>query len=286
MKRINLYYLLITISSTYAISSVHAQSADYFQTTNWLLSNHIFINDPTPPAGFEKIRDCDSNIIYKKIAGDTITFYSLATIMFTSFEDMVKLQKRPYFNATVYPQKIEDDGSVLLARLSAKMFLLRHDSVFLLDNTVSKIASIFQMLDNLENLFAKNIDSLSTDVFGFTGSAAFRAQDAIDLDNLNRARSMNTGIHPPYFKLIYHNNMFQRSNSIILKRRPIVFEGKKAAIEEKVDLIKTWDQKEKKVYLIRFNQDPKLGNFSDVNDFTFITDGTFLNLENCQVDIK
>src|SRR3954469_24923001 len=80
---------------------VCGQSTAYHQAISWLKENKIRLNSPTPPDGFHKYIDCDSNVVYKKLTGDTIIFYTgTPTPSPLPFEYFKRFRSEPFFNIT------------------------------------------------------------------------------------------------------------------------------------------------------------------------------------------
>jgi hypothetical protein len=281
MKNINLGHLLAVCSLAVAVNRLQGQSKEYLQTINWFSANNIEINNPTPPKGFKKFLDCDSHVVYKKVIGDTILFYKFAFSMATKFEEVIKIHKRPYFNTTVFPQMVLETGAVIVTRMVPNIFLIRNDSLYLLDNSERKLFNATKMIDDFQSKAKENIDSLLVALNEFVGDAALQWQDTQELDNLKGTESIWSGEHPDYFKVVFHKKMFLQSNTIVFQRKPIEFEGKKASAEERVDLLREWKQQGKQCYYIRV-----YGDFGGtiINDLIFASDGTFLDLENCQAN--
>src|SRR3954470_1199437 len=109
-------YIAVVLSSILTNGTAQTQSDKYLQVIHWMDSNHISLNQPAPPAGFQQFRDCDSNVVYKKRSGDTITFFTATSAVPMSFNALTQMYQRPYFNVIVYPQKIQEDGSVIMVR--------------------------------------------------------------------------------------------------------------------------------------------------------------------------
>ncbi|MBE7172203.1 MAG: WG repeat-containing protein [Williamsia sp.] len=274
------------------------------KTANWLATNSIALNDPLPPNGFQKFRDCDSGFIYKKRSGDTIFFYLRKIAEPTKPEKLAQMQKRVYFNRTVYPQKIQEDGSILLTRMEPETFLLRHDSLYLLDNTELENSNLTHLFNQVSNSFTSDPETAAANLFQLAQNNAETYQDSLEMQNFTGPGSTWLARHPPYFKLLFHKDLFTRSRSVVLQRKPFVYtpadipalDGKPrrpvrsgAPSEERVDLVKAWKQNGKDCYLIRFYSHSIRGLnalFAQYRDFIFMADGTFLQRENCQLSEK
>jgi hypothetical protein len=283
---IPLLCIAVLLTSTLFNSTVQAQSNRYLQVIHWMDSNHISLNQPAPPAGFQQFRDCDSNVVYKRVSGDTITFYTIKESMPMPFEVLTRVYQRPYFNVIVYPQKIQEDGSVVMARLAPKTLLLRHDSLYLLDYTEKRAFNMIKWFRDMESLYNANTDSLRNDLFGFVQRTTNLQQDTMDMENLKEGTQLWSGDHPPYFKVVFHKYLFQQSGSRVFKRKPIVIEGREGIPEDEVEWIQHWEQGGKQCYLIRVKADRYMDNQNDYGEFLFTADGTFLEWENCQVNKK
>lgn len=282
MKNINLGYLLALFSLAASVNRLEAQSKEYIETINWFLANNIEINNPTPPKGFKKFLDCDSHVVYKKVTGDTIVFHRFASSMATNLEHVIKIHKRPYFNITVFPQKVLETGAVIITRMAPIIFLIRNDSLYMLEKRERYFFKAMKTIDDLESKVKENLDSLAVAFDEYIEDAALLL-DTEELNNFKGTEGIWSGEHPDYFKVIFHKKMFLQSNTAVFQRKPIEFEGKKSSVEERVYLLKEWKQQGKQCYYIRVFGYGHVGA-EIINDLFFASDGTFLDLENCQVN--
>lgn len=263
---------LITCSIT-----VQAQSKEYSEIMNWLADNHIEINNPTPPPGFQKFRDCNSNVVYKQRSGDTITFYTSGETNAVVLEQLAKLQKKPFFNITFYPFKVQEN-TIFISYMKPQSFLLRNDSLYVLDNSVADIFQIEELLTSMETYLAEKVDSLQDDLYGIIEKGAAKWKDSIQAANTSGLKKTINPKYPILYNLVFHKNMFQKSNSIILERQPFAYQGKLITMEERVDLVKEWKQNDRIYYLVRIYGEA--GN----RDLVFNTQGEFPEWENCQAN--
>src|SRR5206468_3126583 len=117
-------YIAVLLSSILFNGTAQAQSDKYLQVTHWMDSNRIPLDQPVQPTGFQQFRDCDSNVVYKKRSGDTITFFTATSSGPMPFDELTSVYQMPYFNVSVYPQKVQEDGSVVMVHLAPRTFLL------------------------------------------------------------------------------------------------------------------------------------------------------------------
>src|SRR5436305_1636956 len=84
-------YIAVLLSSILFNGTAQAQSDKYLQVTHWMDSNHIPLDQPVQPTGFQQFRDCDSNVVYKKRSGDTITFFTATSSGPMPFDELTRV---------------------------------------------------------------------------------------------------------------------------------------------------------------------------------------------------
>lgn len=221
----------------------------YEKTMNWVQQNNIELNNPKPPAGFIRSFSCDSSAVYKKRIGDTIIFYNWTHTIAETLPEFIEIYKRPEYNITKYPKKVQKNGTIIVVTLRADTFIYRNDSLYLLDE--DRDYFVTQFIENMELLQKKQIDSVTFE------------------NRMKEAKLIDERDYPPKFKLIFHKKLFKKSNSILLKK-DVNFK------EERVELVRKWKQNGKRCYEINLHQDRD-------GRYIFNSDMIFLDWENCQI---
>lgn len=283
MKRAFFYRVWSLARICTAATAAFGQPEEYLRTMNWLRANNIEVNRPVTPSGYLRFWDCDSNVVYKKKAGDTIIFYTRSFESPASVDFLEQIKSRPYFNVTVYPRKVDKSGLLTVTHLAPLVFLLRSDSLWMADGTEKGLFQTEEMMDSMERYMAASMDSLRADLFGFAMNNAQRWIDAGEMEGLKAVERLWSGSHPSGFKVIFHKKLFVSAGSVLLKRKPISYRGREIIPEDKITLARQWAQGEEQYYLIAAETDRRFTNPNKLN-LLFTLNGNFPDFENCQLN--
>lgn len=209
----------------------------------------IELNNPTPPDGYRRYFDCDSNAVYKFIHEDTIRIYSWAGSFAVDEKEMSSLQLEDDFNMFRYPKLKQKNGTYLMVVLELTEFLFRNDTLYLLDTyndvQVEKMLEINSQMMNGEISkieYENKISEVSKQDFGFI----------------------------PMYKAIYYVGIFDKESFIVLPNQ-INHRG------ESVTLVSKWKKNGKDYYEIVLHSERTSDQL-----FIFNEDMSYLDLEGCK----
>ncbi|MEO6931100.1 MAG: hypothetical protein ABI151_05690, partial [Chitinophagaceae bacterium] len=272
MKKSTICFACILIAATLC-ETVYGQANDYLKTLTWFREHNITLNDPTPPPGYRKFRDCDSNVVYKKTSGDTVTYYSLRIAVPRPLAYIKKILTKPYFNVTVYPKSLRPDGSVLMASLVYRCFLLRKDSLFAMDIAGKEIFNTYQkmqaVIDSAVNKQLNDPDDVSYKTITETTA---KYEDSAELNNLEGIQALFRGGYHVNFQVIYYKNMFLHSDSIVLQRNRAIYSGDTSGFHLTVHVEKEWELGNRSCHLISFDDKYLFSSLTYFDNLVFASD--------------
>lgn len=244
---------LITIAALLLSCTVRSQdSINYISTYKYFNSNGIAINTLKPPDGYVVSYNCDSMLFVRGDFSDTIKIWTPGVEWAYNLEQFLQIKKEPEYGKTVLAKSILSDGRILVASYMETMFIFRNDSLFEMEDTVTKPPEYFDM--TVDHMLGKIDDSTFK-----------RKIDSIDL--------LYTDKHTYVPKLIFSKNMFLKGKKKVKLSRKVNFEGDEIVLE------RAWVENNKKCYVIRINN--KLGKEETTYAYAINEDLKFIWWESC-----
>jgi len=201
-------------------------SVAYTATRNFFNAGNIALNILTPPNGYATYYNCDSMLFVRGNFADTIKIWTPGIEWAHTLEQFKEVTNKPEYGKTVFPKSILSDGRVLVANYMETIFVFRNDSLYQIEDTVSKPNEYYSMM----------VDH----VMGQIDDATFtRKRDSIDLLYKDR--------HVYLPKLIFAKNMFRRGKNKVKLSHKFNYE------QDEIDLEREWEEDGKKCYLVRIN---------------------------------
>ncbi len=157
---------------------------------------------------------------------DTIKIWTPGLEWVHTLEQFKELMTSPQYGKTFFPKSILSDGRVMVDTYLETQFIFRNDSLFELDDTVSKPPEYFQLV-------VKQVQGL-IDVATYK-----KRRDSID--------SIYKDKHAYIAKLIFAKEMFKSG------RRKVKLTSKVNYARDEIQLERQWYEDGKKCYLIRIN---------------------------------
>lgn len=283
MKKTSCYALFLGVA--FLFTRANAQSGDSLEAVSWLKAHNIALNDPKAPDGYQRLRDCNADIVYKKVSGDTIIYYYTQSYFARPVGYLEYIQNRPYFNVTVYPKSVQPDGTVVMIETAFHAFLLRNDSLYALDKTGSTGNSILKrLLDNAESM-KKQMDDSGRNFLEAMLYERMQYEDTAAIRNFRGMESLFSGNLTPGFQLIYYKDMFKDRTSCMLKKDRARYETD-TATGLTITMEKKLKQDGRDCYLVSI-QDRDWNSTLDLpNELLLSDDGRLLDLENCRLNKK
>ena len=217
---------LLAVFLFITIASLAQDSVGYVTTSSYFKSNNIRLNALNPPKGFITYYNCDSMLFLRGNFGDTIKIWTPGVEWGHSLEQFKDVMNEPHYGKTLFPKSILPDGRILVANYMETTFLLRNDSLFQIEDTVSKPKEYYSMM--VDHVLGRIDDSTFT-----------RKRDSIDLLYKDR--------HAYVPKLIFAKNMFQSGKKKVKLSPKFNYE------QDEIELERQWSENGKRCYLVRIN---------------------------------
>jgi len=227
----------------------HGQFWKYHELKALIKENKIELNNPNQIEGFTRYIDCDSNFAYKKTIKDTIVFYTWSIEIAQTIDEFKKTIKDSTFNKFIYPEYVQDNGTVVVVYLEKKEFIYRNDTLYLLDTFNDELSKAGGKL--FKELTKRNTP---TDSFEYY---------------YNNLKKQYTDFKPR-FKTVYFKGIFDKGDKYS-------FPSNLNFREETVLLEETWIQDGTKCFKIH------LTPTHDSGIYTFSEDMKFIDYENCEI---
>jgi hypothetical protein len=217
---------LVTILFLLISENILSQESSIKFSWEFLNENKISLNTLEVPKGYAVFYNCDSMLFVRGDFADTIKIWTPGVEWAHTLEQFSHVIKKPEFGRTTFAKSILSDGRILVANYTETNFIFRNDSLFQVEDTVSKPQEYYTMM--VDNMLGK-IDKLTYK----------RYKDSIDLLYKDR--------HAYVPKLIFAKNMFQQGKKKVKLSPKLNYE------QDEIELEQEWEEDQKKCYLVRIN---------------------------------
>lgn len=218
---------IITIISLVISSNILSQdSSSIISSRKFLKENKISLNTLEVPKGYVVSYNCDSMLFVRGDYSDTIKIWTPGVEWAHTLEQFSDVIKKPDFGKTVFAKSILSDGRILVASYMETNFIFRNDSLFQVEDTVSKPQEYFTIM--VDHMLGK-IDE----------GTFKRKKDSIDILYKDR--------HAYVPKLIFSKNMFLLGKKKVKLSRKVNYE------QDEIELEREWEEDQKKCYVVRIN---------------------------------
>lgn len=207
----------------------------------------INLTNPNTPKDFDKFIDCKSRPSYIRHSGDTIFLYSWNGSSAQTLKEFKKTTKDNGFNTYNYPSLVQGNGTVIVNKLSLRIFIWRNDTLYMFDDYNSDLAA-----------------AEMTIMFEYFDKKISKKEYETKMKNLDRSKYPFT----PKFKTIFFKGIFDNDNIYI-------FSHDQNFKEESVEFIKKYE--ENNVNYIEIN----LKTYTD-GRFRFSDDLKHIERNNCK----
>jgi len=218
--------LIIIISFLISGSAFSQDDSDFILSWNYFKANKLAVNAIEPPKGFNIFYNCDSMLFVRGDFSDTIKIWTPGSEWAHTLDQFKKVVNKPGYGKTFFAKSIMSDGRILVANYMETVFIFRNDSLYQIEDTVSKPKEYYSML----------VDHM----LGRMNETTYRhKRDSIDV--LYRDR------HAYISKLIFTKNMFRDGEKNVKLSSKANYE------KDEIKLERQWVENGKKCYLIRIN---------------------------------
>jgi hypothetical protein len=247
--------IAIFITFLFASTTILSQdSITYMATWSYFKANNIPLNILNPPKGYATYYNCDSMLFVRGNFNDTIKIWTPGVEWMHTLEQFKDLTRRPEYGKTVFPKSIFQDGRILVETYAETVFVFRNDSLYEIEDTVSKPAEYYSMIVN--------------HVLGRIDEATFtRKKDSIDLLYKDR--------HVYLPKLIFAKTMFQQGKKKVKLSPRFNFE------QDEIELEREWIENGRKCYIVRINN--RFKNEKTSYAYAINADLKFIWWEGCNI---
>jgi hypothetical protein len=257
MKRIILISLFM-LMTRYSIGQLVANKADKAKSievyTKWMRKNNLsFKQLPKVKSPSKLVYDCDTNLLVKRISGDTITYWLKSSWYHMGsgyskgkIDELNKTIKRSSFGLTEYFERFDENGSIVLVTLAPIKLKIKNDTLF-----------------KLESFFKIPFDSI--------GALLLEAASNEKTEEVNK-KIINDNIYY-VFKPIFHPGMF-------MERRII-----EESAGHNILLEHEWSVNGKKYYQISFTSESD-GRITKFPTYIFDENYKFLQYEGCNKELE
>lgn len=202
------------------------ENAGFGYTKSYFDSNHIRLNVLEPPSGYKIYYNCDSMLFIRGDFSDTIKIWTPALEWTYTLEQFKDIRTKPEYGKTVFPNSILNDGRILVDTYGETMFVFRNDSLFELEDTVSKPQMYF--------------DIMVKHTMGEVNDSDFkRITDSVDLIYRDK--------HVFVSKLIFAKNMFKSGRKKIKLSKNVNY------LRDEIELEREWTENSRKCFVVRIN---------------------------------
>jgi len=202
------------------------EKSGLISTWNYFKTNGIVLNSLEPPAGYVISYNCDSMLFVRGDFSDTIKIWTPGGEWAYTLGQFGELTVRPEYGKTVFAKSIFPDGRILVASYMETVFIFRNDSLYEIEDTVSKPSEYF----------ALTVDH----VLGKVNETTFKQKkDSIELLYKDR--------HAYLPKLIFARDMFHDGKKKVRLSRKVNYE------QDEIVLEREWVENNKRCYVIRIN---------------------------------
>lgn len=218
---------LIAISSLLISVSASSQGdSNFISSWNYFKANKLALNVIEPPKGFNLFYNCDSMLFVRGDFSDTIKIWTPGVEWAHTLVQFKEVMSKPEYGKTVFAKSIMSDGRILVVNSMETVFIFRNDSLYQIEDTVSKPKEYYSML----------VDHM----LGRMDETTYKhRKDSIDV--LYRDR------HAYIPKLIFSKNMFGQGKKKGRLSAKVNYE------KDEIELEREWVENGKKCYLVRIN---------------------------------
>jgi hypothetical protein len=221
MRAITIIIALLTFTKI-----LSQDNSDLPTTWNYFKEKNIPLNTLEVPKGYAVSYNCDSMLFVRGDFSDTIKIWTPGFEWTYNLEQFKEVSNKPDYGKTFFAKSILPDGRIVVDSYTETMFIFRRDSLFEVEDTISKPSEYFTML--VDHMFGK-IDEVTFK----------RKKDSIDLLYNER--------HVYVPKLIFAKHMFQGGKKKIKLSRKVNY------AEDEIELEQEWEENQKKCYVVRIN---------------------------------
>lgn len=104
------------------------------------------LNVLQPPKGYSVYYNCDSMLFVRGDFSDTIKIWTLGLEWAHTLENFKETMTNPEYGKTIFAKSILSDGRILVDTYMETQFIFRNDSLFELDDTISKPQEYFDLM--------------------------------------------------------------------------------------------------------------------------------------------
>lgn len=218
--------LIVIICWLISCKALSQADGDFVSSWNYFKENKLALNVIEPPKGFNLYYNCDSILFVRGNFSDTIKIWTPGVEWAHTLDQFKDVVSKPNYGKTIFAKSILSDGRILVVNCMETVFIFRNDSLYEIEDTVSKPKEYFSML----------VDHVS----GKMDEITYRhKKDSIDLLYKDR--------HAYVPKLIFAKNMFRQGKKKVTLSRKVNYE------KDEIELEREWVENGKKCYLIRIN---------------------------------
>jgi hypothetical protein len=218
--------LIAIICLLISVGALSQDDSNFISSSNYFKANRLALNVIEPPKGFNLFYNCDSMLFVRGDFSDTIKIWTPGTEWAHTLAQFKEIMSKSEYGKTVFAKSIMSDGRILVVNSMETLFIFRNDSLYQIEDTVSKPKEYYSML----------VDHM----LGRMDEKTYKhRKDSIDV--LYRDR------HAYVPKLIFSKNMFGQG------KRKVRLSAKVNYEKDEIELEREWVENGKKCYLVRIN---------------------------------